>query len=144
MPWTQALKQPGGTQMKFGRRLIESRPFFSRVPDQSIIVADQVATSIPGAGRYQFVASRDEAGSYAFIYAPIGRTFRVNGNSLSGTKLSAYWYNPRNGNSTKLGAFNKSNSMEFSPPDLGESLDWILVLDDADKNYPPPGTIEKQ
>jgi len=26
-----------------------------------------------------------------------------------------------------------------SPPNPGEHLDWILVLDDAAKGYPPPG-----
>jgi len=29
---------------------------------------------------------------------------------------------------------------EFTPPDLGEQLDWVLVLDDAAKAYPTPGT----
>jgi hypothetical protein len=28
---------------------------------------------------------------------------------------------------------------EFTPPDPGEMLDWVLVLDDAAKQYPPPG-----
>jgi len=27
----------------------------------------------------------------------------------------------------------------FISPDPGELLDWILVLDDASKNYTPPG-----
>jgi hypothetical protein len=52
-------------------------PFLTRVPDDSVIVTDRVATSIPGAGRYRFVATRDSSGSYAMIYAPIGRKFQV-------------------------------------------------------------------
>jgi hypothetical protein len=28
---------------------------------------------------------------------------------------------------------------EFTPPANGEMIDWVLVLDDAAKNYPPPG-----
>lgn len=27
----------------------------------------------------------------------------------------------------------------FAPPDPGEHLDWVLVLDDAAQGYPPPG-----
>jgi hypothetical protein len=78
MPWFEAIDQPGAGQMQYGRRLIESRPFLTRIPDDSIIVTDsRVPTSVPGAGRYRFVATRDEAGTYAMVYAPIGRTFSV-------------------------------------------------------------------
>jgi hypothetical protein len=30
----------------------------------------------------------------------------------------------------------------FNPPDPGEMLDWVLVLDDASRNYPAPGTVQ--
>ncbi len=77
MPWFEAIDQPGAGQMQYGRWLMESRPFLSRVPDDSIIVTDRVEPSVPGAGRYRFVATRDEAGTYAMVYAPLGRTFKV-------------------------------------------------------------------
>ena len=47
MPWTQAIDQPGAGQMQFGRRLMESRPFLTRIPDDSIIVPDKVPTAVP-------------------------------------------------------------------------------------------------
>jgi len=28
---------------------------------------------------------------------------------------------------------------EFTPPSSGPGNDWVLVLDDVDKNFPPPG-----
>ena len=28
---------------------------------------------------------------------------------------------------------------EFTPPEPGEMLDWVLVLDDESKQYPAPG-----
>ena len=77
MPWSEAIDQPGAAQMQHGRRLMESRPFLTRIPDDSIIASNRVPTSIPGAGRYRFVATRDEAGSYAMVYAPVGRKFSV-------------------------------------------------------------------
>src|SRR5689334_16425077 len=77
LPWLEALDQPGAGQMHFARRLLESRPFLSRVPDDSVLVRDRVPTAVPGAGRYQFVATRDSSGSYAMVYAPVGRPFRV-------------------------------------------------------------------
>ena len=139
MPWTEAVDQPGANQMIHGKRLIESRPFLSRVPDDSLIVTDRVATSVPGAGRYRFVATRDTDGSYAMIYAPIGRKFKVRMDKISGQSIKAWWFNPRDGKATSIGDFTDKSDREFTPPNPGEQLDWVLVLDDASKNYPPPG-----
>ena len=35
--------------------------------------------------------------------------------------------------------FANEGEREFTPPDPGEILDWVLVLDDAAQGYPPPG-----
>jgi hypothetical protein len=139
MPWTEALDQPGAGQMQFGRRLMESRPFLTRVPDDSVLVTDRVPTSIPGAGRYRFVATRDASGSYAMVYAPVGRAFKVNMDKIAGPVVKAWWFNPRNGQATALGEFPNTGQREFTPPDPGESLDWVLVLDDAAKGFAAPG-----
>ncbi|MFN0106673.1 MAG: glycoside hydrolase family 140 protein [Bryobacteraceae bacterium] len=139
MTWRAAIEQPGAVQMKYGRRLIESRPFLTRVPDDSVIVTDRVATAVPGTGRYHFSACRDENGSYAMVYAPVGRAFRVRMDKIAGAKVTAWWFNPRNGQASKIGEFSNHAEREFSPPDAGEMLDWVLVLDDASKGYGPPG-----
>jgi hypothetical protein len=139
LPWFEALDQPGAGQMNFARRLLASRPFLSRVPDDSVIERDRVPTSVPGAGRYQFVATRDSSGSYAMVYAPVGRPFRVRMDKISGSKVKAWWFNPRNGEATAIGSFPNTGAREFVPPDRGEALDWILVLDDSSRNFPPPG-----
>jgi hypothetical protein len=139
MPWTEALDQPGAGQMQFGRRLMESRPFLTRIPDDSVLVTDRVPTSIPGAGRYRFVATRDASGSYAMVYAPVGRAFKVNMDKITGPVVKAWWFNPRNGQATALGEFPNTGQREFTPPDPGESLDWVLVLDDAAKGFAAPG-----
>lgn len=139
MPWFEAIDQPGAGQMQYGRRLIESRPFLSRVPDDSIIVTGPVPTSVPGAGRYRFVGTRDAEGSYAMVYAPIGRAFKVRMDAIKGAKVKAWWFNPRNGQATAIGEFANTGEREFLPPDKGEMIDWVLVLDDASKNFPAPG-----
>ncbi len=139
MPWNEAIRQPGAGQMQYARRLIESRPFLTRVPDDSLIVPDSVPSVVPGAGRYRFSATRDETGSYAMVYAPVGRKFKVRTGKLSGAKMNAWWFNPRNGQANRIGSFDKADEREFEPPDPGELVDWILVLDDASKNYAPPG-----
>lgn len=140
MTWREALDRPAAGQAVYLKRLIESRPYFSRVPAPQFIVDDKVWSSVPGAGRYRFVATMDDAGSYAMVYAPIGRTFSVNASMLKGEKLVAWWYSPRSGKARKIGKFvNDGSRLSFTPPMDGEALDWVLVIDDAQKGYPAPG-----
>jgi hypothetical protein len=140
LPWREALDQPGAGQMQYGRYLLESRPFLTRVPDDSIIVTAEVPTAVPGAGLKRLVATRDSEGSYAMVYSPAGRPFKVRMGAVSGSTVKAWWYNPRNGQAEAIGEFPNRGEREFSPPDKGEHLDWVLVLDDASRDFPPPGT----
>jgi hypothetical protein len=140
MPWYEAIDQQGAGQMMYGRLLMESRPFLTRIPDNSIIVTDKIASSVPGNGSYRFVATRDEAGTYAMIYAPVGRKFSVRMDAIKGKEVTAWWFNPRNGEAKEIGKYPNTSTQTFNTPTPGENLDWILVLDDASKKYPVPGT----
>jgi hypothetical protein len=143
LPWVEAIQQPGAMQMQYARRLLESRPYFTRIPDDSVIVDAAVKTSVPGAGRYRFVATRDSDGSFAMVYAPVGRAFNVRMDKIAGEKVKAWWFNPRNGEATAIGEFTNAGTHEFKSPDPHEGEDWVLVLDDAAKNFPPPGQRAK-
>jgi hypothetical protein len=141
MPWHQAIHQPGAGQLQIGRRLLESRPILDRIPDSSIIVPHPITTNaVPGNGLRRFVATRDGAGTYAMVYAPVGRAFRVRMSVIQAPSIKAWWFNPRTGAASFISTFANSGEQEFISPDPGEMLDWVLVLDDASKNYPPPGT----
>ncbi len=138
LPWKEALQLPAGTQMQYLRDLLESRPMLNRIPDQWLIANDPMGTE----NRIQ--ATRDAGGSYAFIYTATGEklTIRMTDriyDKLSGKTIRAYWYNPRNGTSQEIGEFNKEPFRDFTPPSSGHGNDWVLVLDDATKGYPPPG-----
>jgi hypothetical protein len=139
MPWYEAIDQPGAQQMVYGRLLLESRPFLTRIPDNGLIVNDQIVTSVPGAGAYRFVATRDREGTYAMIYVPVCRKFTVRTDALKGRDIVAWWFNPRNGEAIAAGQFSNTGTHTFTPTTPGENLDWILVLDDASANYPAPG-----
>ena len=139
LTWQEALERPGARQMQHGRRLMESRPFLTRVPADDLIVPAAVATAVPGEGRYRFVATRDASGSYAMIYVPATRAFRVRLEKISGGRVRAWWFNPRDGKATPAGEFAAEGTKEFLPPHPDDDLDWVLVLDDATKNYPAPG-----
>jgi hypothetical protein len=139
MPWSDSLDQPGASQMHHARELLESRPFFDRVPDDEVLVPADVPTSVPGAGLKRFAATRDAKGRFAMVYAPVGRPFAVRMDKVNGPMVRAWWFNPRDGKATRIGEFPNSGTKSFVPPDRGEMLDWILVLDDASQDFPPPG-----
>lgn len=132
--WREAIELPGAAQMQHARRLIESRPFLSRIPDQSIVVSSNDTS----AGHVQ--ACRDESGAYALIYIPTGKTVSVNTDALSGDKLAVHWYDPRTGSAIATGEVAGTGVTEFAPP--GEGPDWVLVLDDASKGFGVPGRGE--
>ena len=139
MPWYEAINQQGAAQMVYGRKLMESRPYLTRIPDNSIILTSDVPTSVPGEGVYKFVSTRDQDGTYAMVYVPVGRKFSVHLDVIKGKDVNAWWYNPRNGSAKLIGKFPNTGIKEFISPEPGESSDWILVLDDASKKYKAPG-----
>jgi hypothetical protein len=137
-PWQQALQLPAGAQMQHLRALIESRPMLLRIPDQWLIVNDPMGTT----SRIQ--ACRASDGSYALIYTAAGSKLTVRlvdriYEKVSGQTIKAYWYDPRQGTATVIGSLAKKTTMEFTPPTSGSGNDWVLVLDDQSKNFPPPG-----
>ena len=139
LSWTEALDEPGAVQMGRARRLLESRPLRHRVPDDALLVPTDPPTLVPGAGVRRFAATRDAEGTYAMVYVPVGRPFQIRLDTLTGTRIQAWWFNPRDGHVTRAGRFPKSGTRTFCSPTPGELLDWVLVLDDASKGYPAPG-----
>ena len=146
------MQRPAGAQVQYLRALIESRPMLTRIPDQWLIVDDPFSTT----DRIQACRSSDL--SYIFVYTSSGKPVRVRlrdkiHDNLSGKAYKAWWYDPRKGTSTLIGQFPRTEpgdrpadvrrndiSREFTPPSSGPGNDWVLVLDDVDKNFPPPGT----
>ncbi len=130
--WYDVLDLPGAFQMGHGRRLMESRPMLSRVPDQSVLV---------GRTGFGYDAVRAiRGGDHLMVYASSGDEFRVQMGRISGAQAKAWWYDPRTGEATALGVFDNRGVRDFDPPGgQGRGNDWVLVLDDAEKNYPPPG-----
>lgn len=132
--WYDAINQPGAAQMQHLRTLIEGRPFLLRVPDQSVLTADG------GSGTNRVQATRGSDGSYFFVYSASGQSFSVNMNKISGSTTRAYWYNPRNGTASLIGSFPNTGTRQFTPPSSGSGNDWVLVVDDASRNFAVPGS----
>ena len=128
--WQQALDLPGAKQMKLVRRLMESRPLLDRVPDQSLVVEN----NLNAADRIQATRGKD----YAFMYSTSGKSFTVNLGKITGNQLNAYWFDPRNGKVTEAVKVENKGTKLFTPPTTGYGNDWVLVLDDTAKNFAKP------
>jgi hypothetical protein len=129
-PWYVALDLPGASQMKYLRALMESRPFFDRVPDQSVLLNTSGAND-----RIQATRGND----YIFVYSSQGKRITIAATKISGREIAAWWYNPRNGEVKEIGTFTKQPKHEFTPPTTGYGQDWVLVIDDASKSFNKPG-----
>ena len=132
--WQEAIDRPGAGQMIHLRRLMESRPYFSRIPDQDILVDN------PAERGCHMRATRDEAGRYAFIYTPLVQPITVRLGWAAGACVRAWWYNPRTGSAAAIGEFAAQGEIAFLPPVDGP--DWVLVLDDDAANFDLPGRCE--
>lgn len=128
--WREAMDLPGAAQMGFLRRLMLSRPFFSRIPDPGLLLSDA------GKGPHRRVATRCAEGTYAMVYCPTLAKIEIDGSRLTGEELDITWFNPRNGTSIQEPRRPRQPKMTFETPWLG--MDWILILDAAAHRFPQP------
>lgn len=120
--WTEAINDPGAGQMVHLKELMLSRPYFDRVPDQSLI-AEQ-----PG-DKYDYQTGT-RGNDYAFIYTYNGKNIRANMGIIEGEKVQAEWFDPRNGQTKPIGTFPNKGIKEFDPPgEVMNGNDWVLILD---------------
>ena len=136
--WYDVLDAPSARQMGHLRRLMESRPFLARIPDQEIIASD------PGTGAEHVRATRCSEGRYALVYLPTGNPVSVTMDAIAGERVTAWWFDPRTGAAKRIATFPKSGIRSFMPLRQGDGQDWVLVLDDAGRRFPPPGTPNRR
>jgi hypothetical protein len=121
--WKIALDQPGSMQAGLMRKLFERYHWQRLVPDQSIIAKDN-----PETVEYE-VASISQDENFLMAYLPYGRKTTVNTVKLKDKKLKASLFNPRDGSSLDLGAFENSGKKTIAPPSEGRGSDWVLVIE---------------
>ena len=106
---------------------MESHPITERVPDQSLVLEN----NLPASERIQATRGRD----YIFIYSAAGKAFTVILGKTDGKMLNVSWFNPRDGSVKKEIQIENKGQQLFKPPTSGYGHDWVLVLDDPEKNY---------
>lgn len=145
--WKNLLNSEGTSQMKYLKKLFESRTFADRVPAQEMIKGE----TGNWATRQKSMASISKDSTWAIIYFPNDTSRRsIHVGIISGGKANAWWYNPRDGKcyseenietDRPFGIFTSEGNQvyEFDPPGYeGFNNDWVLVLDDARQRYRKP------
>jgi hypothetical protein len=133
-PWPEALQHPGSMQMKFMRGLFESRPFWQMRSEQGLIESDNPAVTDHSR------AALATDGSFCVVYIPTGNAITINLAQLNAVGIKAWWFDPRLNTSQLIGEFPKTGRRTFVPPTSGRNNDWILVIDDAAKEFPRLGS----
>lgn len=130
--WWEAMDRPGAAQMVYLRRLMESRPYFSRIPDDSLIVSEN------GTGAQHLCATRDRDGKYAMVYFPDAvQRATIDLSKIGGSNIKAWWYDTHTGLAQLIGEMSNQERRTFTTP--LEWHDWVLILDDASAAFVAPG-----
>ena len=120
--------------MQHLKNLMLSRPYDTRISDQKMIASVNGKTYVD-----YIAATRDEKGAYAMIYLPQNKEVKIDVSKVSGAKKNTWWFDPRTGKSI-AGKAVRSGAQKFTPPKEGK--DWILVIDDASKDFGAPGVVK--
>lgn len=122
-----ALDQPGAKQMQHLRKLMESKPFLSRIPDQTLLKQGQKEGF-----RYIAVTSDRAPGeknaTYIMAYFPHHAEAVFDTSVLGKSKLRIEWFDPRLGVTHDRGVHDKRDELKIAPPEELHPLDWVLVL----------------
>lgn len=158
--WDEAILRPGSAQLIHLKNLLlgqvpelgwqmspgvkdTAQAYFNRIPDQGLL-PEQAPTQPAGpieTDRYNpqraayACATRDEGGSYAFVYIPqagqtvtvdLGRLMAGKDTRPTGRNFQAAWYDPRNGKVYTIGDYSSQARVQFTTPIAGP--DWVLVF----------------
>jgi hypothetical protein len=149
MPWMNALEAPGAAQMVHLKRLMLSRPFLTRFPDDALILPFNEEDPPAGLQTDRVVVTRDgtpgnQDATYIMAYLPHTVGLALDTSAIPGPSLRVWWFSPRDGAAYPIGRIDNTGVFEpgwdsrIRAPQVGP--DWVLVIDDATAGYAAPGT----
>lgn len=125
--WKIALNFQGSSEMIFARKLITGYDFFSRVPEQSILVTPQLDNTDKA------VATRGDG--YAFVYLPHGNEIEISLEKIEDAQqIKLKWFNPQNGQITDFKNVKAKGSIKIKPEKREKGDDWVLIMEKIE-NY---------
>jgi hypothetical protein len=142
--WDEAILRPGAAQLAHLKNLMLSRPYLSRIPDQTLLPDVLPAPVAKNSEHFNSIhaayacATRCSNGTFGMVYFPQAeQSLRVDLSRISG-RVRAWWFDPRNGKARAAGEY-PSEMVTFISPIAGP--DWVLVLDSQSENFSQPGEI---
>lgn len=130
--WQSQLGSSGSVGQANLGALFVSREHWKLVPDAN----HAVMTAGYETGDTLAVAARTSDGQTIIAYLPTQRTVTIDMTNISDVLAKGWWFNPRTGAATLIGKYATAGSPTFTPPDRN---DWVLVIDGASAQVPPPG-----
>ncbi len=113
--------------MRHLRTLMESKPFFTRIPDQALLKQGPKEVF-----RYVAVTSDRTPGernaTYIMAYFPHHAEAVIDTSVLGKSKIRIAWFDPRLGVTHDRGVQDKKDELKIAPPEEIHPLDWVLVL----------------
>jgi len=129
--WKKALDAPGAQQMSVLKKVFLARKeWWLLVPDQSIL-----ASGGRTQGDVLHLAGRHQDGKWAMVYLADKAFFSVDMSKLSAARVTAFWVDPKTGDSVPIGSYRNTGEQSFSTPDGWE--DAILMVEAAQSATPP-------
>lgn len=135
--WTEALDTIAVDQLRHILPLLQSRPFFERIPDQSVILAGQSKEIAD-----RVVAARDGTlgqndATYVLAYMASAKPLTLSTAVLPAKSLRISWFDPATGE-TQLFKSDLPNPGTLELPAPPAAHDWVVIVDDAAKRYAMP------
>ena len=126
--WDGALDRPGAECMRYVKSLLTMYPLDRFRPDLSVLFG----INYNDASYITPVLAKDK--TFILVYLSQGQDVRIQMSKLRSFG-KAYWFNPRNGARTLIGAVENKGIRTFNAPgEAGErGNDWILILEADDR-----------
>jgi len=130
--WQEALDLPGAEQSAILKNLMLKMKFNEMIPDQTVIVE--------GEGKCDQRVCALRSSSTLLVYIPTGFSPKIKLGTISGEKVKALWFNPRNGETTFIEELKNSGERRFDVPGMSKELgwlktgrgcDWVLIIKDS-------------
>ena len=132
--WSEVLDTPATRQLHQIKALLYSHPYFERIPDQSLVLSGQggdVATRIQST-RDGTIGKKNATYLMAYLSAPAKVTLDTE--VIPARTLNAYWFSPETGGCEVIQElFTNKESLTLEARPQGQ--DWVVVVEDASRNY---------
>ncbi len=130
--WQESIHLPGSKQLQYMKSLLTSFPWQEMTNDQSLVL-----NANPEDSSYVICAMGRER-DFVLAYTPMGKPLTIDLSKMNAQKVVAFWYNPRDGKSRKIGEYATTDKPEFAPWSIGRGSDFVLVILDVAAKYRLP------